>query len=76
MGNLSGAGGNGSINYETGEINLNAYPNAEFVYSGNVKAAHSGGVESGSQSINSAISISSRSCNLKSDTEIRIISLG
>lgn len=76
MGNLSGAGGSGSINYETGEINLNAYPNAEFVVSGNTQAAHSGGVESGSSAINSTISIAARSCNLKSDTEIRIISLG
>ena len=75
MGNLSGAGGSGSINYETGEINLNAYPNAEFVFSGNVKAAHSGGVEVGS-SKNSISAISARSCNQKSDTEIRIISLG
>ena len=75
MGNLRGAGGSGTINYETGEINLNAYPNAEFVVSANTKAAHSGGVEDGTTK-NSFTSISARSCNLKSDTEIRIISLG
>ena len=75
IGNLKGAGGSGTINYETGEINLNAYPNAEFVYSTNTQAAHSGGVQFLSN-INSFTAISARSCNLKSDTEIRIISLG
>ena len=74
-GNLKGAGGSGTINYETGEINLNAYPNAEFVFSANTQAAHSGGVEVGTGK-NSISAISSRSCNQKSDTEIRIISLG
>ena len=37
-GTLVGAGGSGSINYETGEININAYSNAEFVVSANTKA--------------------------------------
>jgi len=69
MGNLSGAGGTGTLNYETGEINLNAYPNAEFVVSANTKAGFSGGASSGIQTINA------RSCNQKSDTQIRIISL-
>ena len=74
-GNLKGAGGSGTINYETGEINLNAYPNAEFVFTANTKAAHSGGVEAGVGK-NSISTIAARSCNAKSDTEIRIISLG
>lgn len=76
MGNLRGAGGSGTINYETGEINLNAYPNAEFVVSANTQAAHSGGIEVSSTTINSITAIDARSCNQKADTEIRIISLG
>ncbi len=70
MGNLSGAGGTGTLNYETGEINLNAYPNAEFVVSANTKAGFSGGASSG------ILTMGARSCNQKSDTQIRIISLG
>ena len=75
-GNLRGAGGSGTINYETGEINLNAYPNAEFVVSANTKAAHSGGMEDAATTINSAVTLEARSCNSKADTEIRVISLG
>ena len=70
------AGGSGTINYETGEINLNAYPNAEFVVSANTKAAHSGGVEDSTTWRNSAVTLEARSCNSKADTEIRVISLG
>ena len=76
MGNLRGAGGSGTINYETGEINLNAYPNAEFVVSANTQAAHSGGIEVSNTTINSITALDARSCNQKADTEIRIISLG
>ena len=75
-GNLSGAGGSGTINYETGEINMNAYPNAEFVVSANTKAAHSGGMEDSATTINGAVTLEARSCNSKADTEIRVISLG
>mgnify|MGYP003659677052 CR=1 FL=1 len=75
-GNLKGAGGSGTINYETGEINLNAYPNAAFVVSANTKAGHSGGFEDGTATQNGISAILVRSCNQKSDTEIRIISLG
>ena len=75
-GNLSGAGGSGTYNAETGEINLNAYPNAEFVVSANTKAAHSGGMEDASTTINGAVTLEARSCNSKADTEIRVISLG
>ena len=76
MGNLKGAGGSGTINYETGEININAYPNAEFVVSANTKAAHSGGMEDSATTINGAVTLEARSCNCKADTEIRVISLG
>jgi len=75
-GNLSGAGGSGSYNAETGEISLNAYPNAEFVVSANTKAAHSGGMEDAATTINGAVTLEARSCNSKADTEIRVISLG
>jgi hypothetical protein len=75
-GNLAGAGGSATVNYETGEININAYPNAEFVVSANTKAAHSGGVEDSATTINGAVTLEARSCNSKSDTEIRVISLG
>ena len=75
-GNLRGAGGSGTINYETGEININSYPNAEFVVSANTKAAHSGGMEDAATTINGAVTLEARSCNSKADTEIRVISLG
>ena len=75
-GNLRGAGGGGSINYETGEININAYPNAEFVVSANTKAAHCGGMEDSATVINGIVTLEARSCNQKADTEIRVISLG
>ena len=75
-GNLSGPGGSGTINYETGEISLSAYPNAEFVVSGNEKAAHSGGFNDGSTVVNGIQVIEARSCNPKADTDIRVISLG
>ena len=75
-GSLIGAGGSGSINYETGEVNLNAFPNAEFVVSANTQAGHSGGVESSATTINGIVTLEARSCNAKADTDIRVISLG
>ena len=75
-GTLVGAGGSGSINYETGEININAYSNAEFVVSANTKAGHAGGVESSATTINGIVTLEARSCNAKADTDIRVISLG
>ena len=75
-GQLVGAGGGGSINYETGEININSYANAEFVVSANTKAAHCGGAEDSATTINGVVTLEARSCNQKADTEIRIISLG
>ena len=75
-GNLRGAGGSGTYNAETGELSLNAYPNAEFVVSANTKAAHSGGMEDAATTINGVVTLEARSCNSKADTEIRVISLG
>ena len=73
---LSGAGGSATINYETGEIRIDAYPNAEFVVSANTKAGHAGGVESSATTINGIVTLEARSCNPKADTDIRVISLG
>ena len=75
-GRLSGAGGSGSINYETGEIQFTGYPNAEFVVSANTKAAHAGGVENSATTINGIVTLEARSCNQKADTDVRVISLG
>ena len=75
-GQLVGAGGGGSINYESGEININSFSNAEFVVSANTKAAHCGGAEDSATTINGIVTLEARSCNQKADTEIRIISLG
>ena len=73
---LSGAGGSATINYETGEIRMDAYPNAEFVVSANTKAGHAGGVESSATTMNGIVTLEARSCNAKADTDIRVISLG
>ena len=75
-GGLFGAGGSGSINYETGEIQFTGYPNAEFVVSANTKAAHAGGVENSATTINGIVTLEARSCNQKADTDVRVISLG
>ena len=75
-GGLFGAGGSGSINYETGEIQFTGYPNAEFVVSANTKAAHAGGVEDSATTINGIVTLEARSCNQKADTDVRVISLG
>ena len=75
-GTLTGAGGSASINYESGELNINAFPNAEFVVSANTKAGHAGGVESSATTMNGIVTLEARSCNAKADTDIRVISLG
>lgn len=75
-GTLTGAGGSASINYESGELNINAFPNAEFVVSANTKAGHAGGVESSATTMNGIVTLEARSCNSKADTDIRVISLG
>ena len=73
---LSGGGGSGTINYETGAISFTGPPNAEFVVSANTQAGHSGGVESAATTINGIATLEARSCNQKVDTDIRVISLG
>ena len=71
-GNLSGAG-NGTINYETGEIKFTAVPNAEFVVSCSSKSAHSGGISHNGYAHNSILAVGARCVNKKSNTTIRVL---
>jgi len=71
-GNLSGAG-NGTINYETGEIKFTAVPNAEFVVSCSSKSAHSGGISHNAYAYNSILAVGARCVNKKSNTTIRVL---
>ncbi len=74
-GNISGAC-TGTINYETGAIDLNGCPpNANFVVSAAYGSAHSGGEEYTSTLGNSISLISGRSVNPKINSTIEIIGL-
>ena len=63
----------GTINYETGALNINGPNNAEFVVSFNYDSAHSGGINATSNQENGIVGISGRSVNSKIDAEIEII---
>ena len=74
-GNISGAC-TGTINYETGAIDLNGCPpNAHFVISAVYGSAHSGGEEYGATFGNTISSITGRSVNPKINSSIEIIGL-
>ena len=74
-GNISGAC-NGTINYETGAIDLTGCPpNAHFVISGSYGSAHSGGEEYSDTKGNCISKISGRSVNQKINSTIEIIGL-
>jgi len=74
-GNISGAC-NGTINYETGAININGCPpNAHFVISANYGAAHSGGNKFAATYANSIMQIQARSTNAKINTTIDLIGI-
>ena len=74
-GNISGTC-NGSINYETGAIDITGCPpNAHFVVSAKYGSAHSGGEEYSAALGNSITEISGRSVNEKINTNIEIIGL-
>ena len=74
-GNILGAC-TGTINYETGAIDLNGCPpNAEFVVSANYGSALAGGSEFTAALANSILSISARSVNQKINTTIDIVGL-
>ena len=74
-GNISGAC-NGSINYESGAIDLSGCPsNASFVVSANYGAAHSGGNKFAATDANSIMQIQARSTNAKINTTIDLIGI-
>ena len=73
QGNLKGAG-SGRINYETGEIDFTALPNAEFVINVVHKSAHAGGVNSDTSAGKNTIqSVGARSVNPKLNTTIKVL---
>ena len=66
----------GTINYETGAINLqNCPPNAEFVVSANYGSALAGGAEFSSSLGNSITVIAARSVNQKINTTIDVVGI-
>ena len=71
-GNIHGAA-SGSINYETGAIDISGPANAEFVVSFNYDSAHSGGVNETANQQNTMKEISARSMNSKIDAEVEIL---
>lgn len=75
LGNILGSC-TGTINYETGAINLqNCPPNAEFVVSANYGSALAGGSEFTAALANSILAISARSVNQKINTVIDIVGI-
>ena len=74
-GNISGAC-NGTINYETGAMDLSGCPsNSSFVVSANYGAAHSGGNKFEATDANSIMQIQARSTNAKINTTIDLIGI-
>ena len=71
-GNILGAA-SGTLNYETGAINIQGPANAEFVVSFNYDSAHSGGINSTADQQNGIQTIKARSVNSKIDAEIEIL---
>ena len=71
-GNIKGAS-SGTINYETGAIDITGPANAEFVVSFNYDSAHSGGVNETASEENTIKEISARSMNSKIDAEVEIL---
>ena len=71
-GNISGIL-SGSINYETGAIDIQGPANTEFVASFNYDSAHSGGINAETDEQNTLTSLAARSLNSKIDAEVEII---
>ena len=63
----------GTINYETGALDLNGPANAEFVASFNYDSAHSGGINAETDEQNTLTELAARSCNSKIDAEVEIL---
>ena len=72
-GNIIGGEASGTINYETGAIDITGPANAEFVVSLNYDSAHSGGVNESDNEQNTIKEISARSCNSKINAEVEIL---
>ena len=71
-GNITGVS-TGTINYETGAIDIQGPNNAEFVVSFNYDSAHSGGIKDTNDRQNGIFQISARSMNSKIDAEVEIL---
>jgi len=71
-GNINGVM-TGTINYETGALDLNGPANAEFVASFNYDSAHSGGINAETDEQNTLTELAARSCNSKIDAEVEIL---
>jgi len=71
-GNINGVM-TGTINYETGALDLNGPANAEFVVSFNYDSAHSGGINAETDEQNTLTELAARSCNSKIDAEVEIL---
>ena len=67
-GNILGAA-SGTLNYETGAIDITGPANAEFVVSFNYDSAHSGGLVAS----NTMSKLKARSLNSKIDAEIEVL---
>ena len=75
MGNITGAC-TGSVNYETGEIQLSGCPaNAQIVISANYGSAHAGGAEYNASYGNSITRVEGRSLNSKINTTVDVIGI-
>lgn len=72
-GNIIGGEANGTINYETGEIDFTGPPNAEFQIAANYGSAHSGGINETTDQQNVLTNISARSCNQKLEAEVEVL---
>ena len=71
-GNIRGTG-SGTINYDTGAINLRSHPNAEFTITASYNSAHGGGVRTADNTQNVIREISARSCNSKINCSVQLI---
>ena len=63
----------GTINYETGAIDITGPANTEFVASFNYDSAHSGGINAETDEQNTLTNLAARSLNSKIDAEVEII---
>jgi len=72
-GNLIGGEASGTINYETGALDITGPPNAEPVFSFAYDSAHSGGTNETANQQNTIKEISARSCNSKLNAEVEIL---